>query len=156
MATYTCFVDGTYKNPPAVKVYSGKVEIMKAKVSFAYQSVAAGDIVQALQVPANSLILKAWAKVTTACTTATRANLGYSSDRDYWGAALPLATTGVKNALSLEASGGLAERSLISDMPLDVTTATTIDLQMTADQGGAAAVTAGVVEVWAIIMRYVQ
>lgn len=152
MATYNDFINGTYSNPPAWRIEPAEIRLVRAKVDFGYKNVAAADIIPAYQTPANTWIFQAWLRVTTAATTGAKADLGYSSDRTYWGAALPMDAAGTVTAIKKDAHGGLKDiASPLAGQPLFCSTATSIDLRITKTSGGVAAITAGVVEVCALI-----
>jgi hypothetical protein len=97
--TKTAWVDGTLRNPITQKVIeiNDYMRIYKHEVNLASSTLDAGDadVGEVVLLPKNCLVLKAWIRVVTACPTNSTVDLGYGSDVDYWGNALPLDGTGV-------------------------------------------------------------
>ena len=97
--THTDWVDGTLRNPISQKVITINkyMRIYKHQITIATQTLDAGnaDVLQVLLLPKNSLVLKAWIRVVTACPTNSTVDLGYGTDVDYYGNALPLDATGI-------------------------------------------------------------
>jgi len=98
-ATYTKWIDGTLKNPISQKVIeiNDYMRIYKHQINFASQTLDAGDadVAEILLLPKNTMVLKAWIRVVTACPTSTSVDLGYGSDVDYFGNVLRLDSTGI-------------------------------------------------------------
>ena len=97
--TKTAWVDGTLRNPITQKVIeiNDYMRIYKHEVNLASCTLDAGDadVGQVVLLPKNCMVLKAWIRVITACPTNSTVDLGYGSDVDYWGNALPLDATGI-------------------------------------------------------------
>lgn len=98
-ATHTDWVDGTLRNPISQKVIeiNDYMRIYKHEINFAAQTLDAGnaDVGQIILLPKNTMVLKAWIRVVTACPTSTSVDLGYGSDVDYFGNSLRLDSTGI-------------------------------------------------------------
>ena len=97
--TKTAWIDGTLRNPITQKVIeiNDYMRIYKHQVNLASSTLDAGDadVGEVVLLPKNCMILKAWVRVVTACPTNSTVDLGYGSDVDYWGNALPLDATGI-------------------------------------------------------------
>ena len=98
-ATKTAWIDGTLKNPISQKVIeiNDYMRIYNHEVNLASSTLDAGDadVGQVILLPKNCMVMKAWIRVVTACPTNSTVDLGYGSDVDYWGNALPLDATGI-------------------------------------------------------------
>ena len=98
-ATYTKFIDGTLRNPISQQVIeiNDYMRIYRHQINLATQTMDAGDadVIEALLLPKNSMVLKAWLRVPTACPSNSTVDLGYGSDVDYFGNALAVDATGV-------------------------------------------------------------
>jgi len=132
--TYTKWIDGTLRNPISQQVIeiNNYLRIYRHQINFASQTLDAGnaDVAQVLLLPKNSMVLKAWIRVVTACPTNSTVDLGYGTDVDYWGNCLPLDSTGiVKTLLSAESTW---DPSSISDGDEEAKTVT-VDTAATGD-----------------------
>ncbi len=98
-ATYTKWIDGTLKNPISQKVIeiNDYMRIYKHEINFATQTLDAGDgdVAQIILLPKNTMVLKAWIRVVTACPASSTVDMGYGSDVDIFGNGLPLDATGI-------------------------------------------------------------
>uniref|UniRef100_A0A6H1ZJ68 Putative structural protein n=1 Tax=viral metagenome TaxID=1070528 RepID=A0A6H1ZJ68_9ZZZZ len=107
-ATYTKWIDGTLRNPISQQVIeiNNYMRLYRHQINFAAQTLDAGngDVAQVILLPKNCMVLKAWIRVVTACPTNSTVDLGYGSDVDYFGNALPLDATGISKTV-LTASG---------------------------------------------------
>jgi len=155
MTTHTDYVDGTYKNPAAVLKDYARFEVWKAKIDFGYLAGIAADVIQAITIPAGTFVYNAWLQVENVCTANANVDLGYGSDSDYWGAAMPVDATGIVTHRKFETGGGIIERSHLANVPLYFATADTIDIVPTKNDNGVASIAAGVIYVCALLIRKV-
>ena len=153
MTTQKYYIDGSHKNPPAITKGDVVFEIWKVKMDFSCLTGTAADVIQVLELKPKTWVYNVWLNVTTAGTTAGKLDIGYGSDTDYWGAAMPIDTAGVITHRMMEAGGGIRERSLLANTPLYFSSADTIDIIPTKNDGGAASITAGVVEVCVLLTK---
>jgi len=156
--TWTDFSDGTYKNPNPVKITRGGLELHRHKVDFGYKTLDAGngDVFEVLVIPANSWVLNAWIRVISKCPTNSTVHLGYGSDANCWGHALPLDTVGAVVQKVPEEDAGQTmiyqDRAPIANVPRYFAASDTIDIKGTTNKGDVN-VSAGVIEVCALIFR---
>jgi len=149
-ATYTDFVDGTYKNP-LVSVNADRMYILRGKVDFAHQNMNAGDadVIQALDIPAGAHVLKVWIVTLTRTgdssgnQTNVSLDLGYGSDVDYWGDGLYVSTPDASYTATT-----LTDDQ--SSVPLYFSAGDTIDVKATTN-GADVDFTAGEIQVCALV-----
>lgn len=101
MSTYSTYINGTYGSPQTTHKLGKAMYILAQQVNFAKQNLDAGDgdVLRVLQVPAETLILKAWIRMITAGTTNATVDLGYGTDVNYWGNGLVLDSARVVPAM---------------------------------------------------------
>jgi hypothetical protein len=153
MTTRKNYIDGSYRNPPAVIKNDTVFELWKSKVDFSYLTGTAADVIQVLELRPKTWVYNVWLNVLTAATANGKIDIGYGSDTDYWGAAMPIDTVGVVTHKMMEAGGGIRERSLLANTPLYFATTDTIDIIPTKDEGGVASIVAGVVEICVLLTK---
>jgi len=153
MTTRKNYIDGSYRNPPAIVKNETFFELWEAKMDFSYLTGTAADVIQLLELKPKTWVYNVWLNVLTAGTAAGKIDIGYGSDTDYWGAAMPIDTAGVVTHKMMETGGGIRERSLLANTPLYFAAADTIDIIPTKNEGGAASIVAGVVNVCVLLMR---
>ena len=102
-ATYTDWVDGTLRSPLGQKVIeiNPYMRVYTHQINFADRTLDAGDadVGEIILLPKNCMVLKAWIRVLTAAPTNSTVDLGYGSDVDYFGNALPIDATGVSGSI---------------------------------------------------------
>lgn len=134
MATYkTWLVPGTTKKKTGVRFF------LYNPINFSAQTLDAGDadVAQVLHIRRGTYIFNVWINVVQACPTSSTIDLGYGSDTDYWGNALPLDTVGlvaqkyiVTETASMRVIG---DRSPFAGVPVYFSSADTIDIIATVD-----------------------
>lgn len=145
MATITDLAGGAAGfGTPSRNVYFKEVLIDFAAAATAKGSaLAAADVIQAISVPANTLVLNAGLEVITAAG-------GESAD-----VAVDLGVTGVDADVFVDgfdldaATAGAYAQNAAAYQPVVIATADTIDLLI---QAATTAPTSGVVRVWAVLM----
>lgn len=139
MATLTTWLNGstTAGIHPAHRRSPYLVEVV---VSAADQSIATGDVVQCINVPAETIVLFAGVEVLTVSNKVCTADLGTSDDDDEWCNDVDMAATGHKTILT---SGTTAY------VPTMETSAETIDLTFTVTSGP---MTVGIFRVYALMV----
>ena len=102
MATHKQYADGTYKQ----RQRRHAVRVVRQTIDFARRNVNSGSTIQVLRVEDGTWVLASWLRVIEAAPSNATGNLGYGSDTDYWGAALPLDTVGEVSMQSVEETSG--------------------------------------------------
>lgn len=125
---------------------SNKVYLMRQRLNFSETPCASGDVVQALSIPANTFVQKAFCNIVTAEGGALTAELGDGADANGWDVQVDLnAAAGTITAPSMALSEGTPNTYTDAYAPGKLyDAADTIDLVL----GGAA--DAAVVDVYAI------
>lgn len=123
MATYN-FTDGSLPGqvvPAETTLHENKVVIRRNILDFSRQTLDAGvgDVAQAINIPANTTVKRAYIRVLTAETANGTCDLGYGGGVNTWGNALSLAAANV-------IVGG-------TDAPVFFAAADTIDVVATTD-----------------------
>jgi hypothetical protein len=140
MANYTTYLTGNEKLRKCHQV-GRNLYLYELRVSFATQNLDAGDgdVQQALQLPAGTIILGCWLNVITAETANGTCDLGYGGSVNFWG-----------DALALDATGPIASTSAGNILVLS--SADTIDIKATTDTADVD-LDGGVVDLYALVMR---
>ena len=139
MATITAFLSGGTTGHPANKRTPYLVE---GVVDFSLSTIADGDVIQVINVPAETLILAAGMEVLTAVAgmTTPSFDLGYGTDQDEWASNVDVTATGYATPVG---NGTAAHVAVL------ITTADTIDIDTTDTSSGTA--TSGKIRVWAVL-----
>lgn len=155
MTTRKYYIDGSHKNPPAITKNDTVFELWRVKIDFSSLTGTAADVIQMLELKPETWVYNVWLNVLTASTTNGKIDIGYGSDTDYWGAAMPVDSTGVVTHKMMETGGGIRERSLLANTPLHFSSSDTIDIIPTKNDGGAASITTGTVELCVLLTKVV-
>ena len=137
MATKTQFVDGTYQTG---RIKDAELKSCSNIIYFAKHDLDAGkgEVHQAIRVPKGAWVMLVFLRVIKKSATNATVHLGYGSDVDYWGNALPLDSPGVVpnvRICSVEGDNQIYnERAPLAKAPVYFAEDDTIDIQATIDE----------------------
>jgi hypothetical protein len=137
MATKTQFVDGTYQDG---RIRDAVLKSRSNLIYFEKQGLDAGvgDVHQAVRVPKGAWVLLVFLRVVKKSAANTTVHLGYGSDVNYWGNALPLDSPGVVPSVAIDTEEGniqiFNDRSPLSKAPVYFADDDTIDIKATIDK----------------------
>lgn len=136
MATYSNFIVGSTTGHAAMKRMP---YVLEAVADFSVRNVAAGDVLQMINIPAETVVLAAGAEVLTVANgTTPTASVGWGGDDDEWVATQATDALGYLTRVGNGTAGAVA---------VSFPTADTLDLTNVAGTN-----TAGVIRVWALML----